>query len=644
MASLTLADQRPGAAPAATAPASRSGPAQPTWARPALYVLLASTAALYLWGLGASGWANDFYSAAVQAATKSWKAWFFGSSDAANFITVDKAPAALWVMGLSARLFGVNAWSILVPQALAGVASVALLHATVRRWFPPGAALLAGAALATTPVAALLFRFNNPDALLVALLVGAAYAMTRAVESGRTGWLVLSGSLVGFGFLAKMLQALLVVPALGLVYLVAGPPCLGRRVVQLLWGAVAMVAAGGWWVAVVQLWPASSRPYIGGSQDNSVWNLMFGYNGFGRLTGNEPGSVGGGGQAGSRWGAVGWTRLFNSEYGGQIAWLLPAALIVLVAGLVITRRAPRTNRTRAALVLWGGWLVVTAITFSLGQGIIHPYYSVALGPAIGAVAGIGTALLWRRRRDQVSRSVLAAVLAVTAVWSYALLRRTPTWHPQLASAVLVGGIGVAIVLLFLRRLDQLAAAAGVVIALAGPAAYSWATAATPHSGAIPSAGPAGVGRFGMRPGGGGGFGGGGPGGGGPGGGAATGGLLSGSRPSGELTAVVDQDSDRYTWVAATVGSNTAAGYQLATDDPVMPIGGFNGTDPAPTLAQFQTYVAAGEIHYFIPGGRGPQATGATIAQQITSWVTSNFPSITVGGVTLYDLSGGDSAA
>jgi 4-amino-4-deoxy-L-arabinose transferase-like glycosyltransferase len=215
----------------------------PTWVRPSLLGLLAVTAVLYLWGLGASGWANDFYSAAAQAASVSWKAFFFGSSDAANSITVDKPPAALWVMGLSARLFGVNAWSLLVPQALMGVATVGLLYACVRRWFGPAAGLVAGAVMALTPVAVLMFRFNNPDALLVLLLVAGAYATVRALEGGSTGWLVLAGACVGFGFLAKQLQTLLVVPAFALVYLAAAPGSLARRLGQLLAAGAAMVAA-----------------------------------------------------------------------------------------------------------------------------------------------------------------------------------------------------------------------------------------------------------------------------------------------------------------------------------------------------------------------------------------------------------------
>ena len=217
----------------------RGHPADPRWVRPALLTMLALTAALYAVGLSRNGWANDFYAAAVQAGTKSWKAFFFGSFDASNFITVDKTPASLWVMELSARAFGLNSWSLLLPQAAEGVAAVALLYATVRRWFGPAAGLIAAGVLALTPVAVLMFRFNNPDSLLVLLMTAAAYATTRAIESGRTRWLVLAGTLLGFAFLTKMLQGFLVIPAFALGYLVAGPPRLGRRLLQLLAGGAA---------------------------------------------------------------------------------------------------------------------------------------------------------------------------------------------------------------------------------------------------------------------------------------------------------------------------------------------------------------------------------------------------------------------
>src|ERR1700686_1703617 len=416
------------------------------WVGASLIGLLGIAALLYLWDLGASGWANAFYSAAVQAGSTSWKAFFFGSFDASNFITVDKSPAALWVMDLSARVFGVNAWSILVPQALEGVATVGFTYLIVRRWFPPAAALIAGATVALTPVAALMFRFDNPDALLVLLLTIATYATVRAIEAGKTRWLVLAATPRGFPVLTQMLQAFLVVPAFGLVYLVAAPVSLRRRITQLVVAAAVMVAASGWWVAIVQLTPAADRPYIGGSQNNSLLNLIFGYNGFGRLTGNETGSVGTTGAAGSMWGPTGFGRLFNASFGGQVSWLLPAALILLVAGLGFTLTRPRTDRTRAAFLLWGGLLVVTALVFSLAAGIIHPYYTVALAPSIGALVGMGSVLLWRRRAHLWSRLLLAGAVAVTGIWSAVLLGRSPTFAPGLAAIVAALGIGAALVI------------------------------------------------------------------------------------------------------------------------------------------------------------------------------------------------------
>ena len=633
------------------------------WVRASLIGLLGITALLYLWDLGASGWANAFYSAAVQAGSTSWKAFFFGSFDSSNFITVDKSPAALWVMDLSARVFGVNVWSILVPQALEGVATVGFTYLAVRRWFSPAAALIAGATVALTPVAALMFRFDNPDALLVLLLTIATYATVRAIEAGKTKWLVLAATLVGFAFLTKMLQAFLVVPAFGLVYLIAAPVSLRRRVTQLTVAAATMVVASGWWVAIVQLTPASDRPYIGGSQNNSILNLIFGYNGFGRLTGNETGSVGGTGTAGSMWGPTGLERLFTASFGGQISWLLPAALILLVAGLGFTLTRVRTDRTRAAFLLWGGSLGVSAVVFSLAAGIVHPYYTVALAPAIGALIGIGSVMLWQRRSQPWARIVLAGTVATTSIWSAVLLQRSPAFAPGLAAAIAVLGIGAAIAILGLPVLHR-AIAAGVlavalVAAFAGPAAYTIDTVLTPHSGAIPSAGPViaaastrGVpgGFTGGRgfPGGftggrgfpgGGGFGRGAfaiPGGAGRGRFGIPGGFLNAGTPGAALVKLLQTDAGRYTWVGATIDANSAAGYQLATDDPIMAIGGFNGTDPAPRLTQFEQYVAQGRIHYFLGSGGGLGSDSGT-SSQITQWVEQHFTAITVDGVTVYDL-------
>jgi len=641
--------------PPSLAPAPRSVRRWPP-ERLGLAALLLLTAVLYLWGLGESGWANSFYAAAGQAGSESWSAFFFGASDAAGAITVDKTPLSLWPMALSIRLFGLSSWSLLVPQALMGVAAVALLAASVRR--ASGSAwtgLLAGAVLALTPVAVLMFRFDNPDALLVLLLVAAAYATQRATESARpVRWLALGGALVGLAFLTKMLQAFLVLPPLALVYLLFAPATVSwaKRIGHLLVAFGAMVLAGGWWVAVVELIPASARPYIGGSQDNSILELTLGYNGLGRLSGNEEGSVGGG--AGGGWGSTGLFRLLDSENGGQASWLLPAALLlgagVLAVAVARGRRGLPTvpRRVAVALTLWFGWLVVTWLTFSYMAGIFHSYYTVALAPAIAAVVALAVRQVWQWRDHLLATAALGFVTALTSAWAFVLLDRAD-WQPWLKYAVATLGLAAALMLVGVRHLPRrvvtAVAAAALVAGLAGPAAYSVATAATPHTGSIPTAGPASSGAPGGGPGGG--FGGGRGGGGGGGAGGGAGGLLEGSTSTDAITELLQQDASSYTWPAAAVGSNSASGYQLASGEPVMAIGGFNGSDPSPTLAQFKQLVADGEVHWFIGGGTGMgggggmgQMGGSSASSEIAGWVEETFTAQTVDGVTLYDLSEG----
>jgi 4-amino-4-deoxy-L-arabinose transferase-like glycosyltransferase len=686
----------------------RGRPEDPRWVRPAFLGLLLATALLYLYDLSASGYANSFYSAAVQAGSTSWKAFFFGSLDAGNAITVDKPPAALWPMALSVRIFGLNSWAILVPEAVMGVLTVAVVYAAVRRRFSPAAGLIAGAVLALTPVAALMFRFNNPDALLALLMALTVYFVVRGLEDARTKWLVWAGVAVGFAFLTKTLQAFLILPALAVVYGVCAPVRLRKRLVQLGLATVAMVVSGGWWVAIVELWPASSRPYIGGSQNNSFLELTFGYNGFGRINGDETGSVGGmGGAGGGQWGTTGWNRMFNSEIGSQISWLLPAALILLVAGLVLTRKAQRTDLVRGSFLAWGGSLLMTVIVFSYMAGIFHQYYTVALAPYIAALVGMGVTVLWEERSRTWASLTLAATVTATAAWGYTLLNRTPDYLPWLKWLVLIGGLAGALGLIFVTRLGRRLALAAVGLSLAasvaGPTAYTLTTVNQGHSGSIVTAGPAGAsmmgggggpGRGGMRggfgggtaggfgggtpgqnqqngngntqgfpgggfPGGGmpgqngqngqnqqgnqqGGFPGGGPAGeGGMGGAGGVGGLLNGANVGSAAKKLLTKDAGEYTWVAASIGSQNAASYQLATGDAVMAIGGFNGSDPSPTLAQFQKYVTEGRIHYFIAGGgfggRGGSNGGSDVASQISSWVEKNFKKVTAGSATFYDL-------
>jgi 4-amino-4-deoxy-L-arabinose transferase-like glycosyltransferase len=595
------------------------------WHRPALLALLAGTAVLYLWGLGSSGWANSYYAAAAQAGTQDWTAWLFGSLDSGNAITVDKPPAALWVMALSGRLFGFNEFTMLLPQTLMGVGAVALLYAAVRRTSGPAAGLIAGAALALTPVAALMFRFNNPDALLVLLLVAAAYCTVRATEAASTRWIALAGCAVGFAFLTKMLQAFLVVPGLALVFLVAAPVGLSQRIGKLLVGGGAMIVSAGWYVALVSLWPVGSRPYIGGSTDNSLLQLALGYNGIERVVGGQEGPGGGGGGPGGAGnlffgGDPGIGRLFGASMGTEASWLLPAALIGLAAGLWFTRCMARTGRVRAGLLLWAGWLLVTGAVFSFMDGIIHPYYTVALAPAIAALVGISVRELWRGREFLASRIVLATMSAATGVWAFILLDRTPEWLPALRWIVLAGSVVAAAVLMVgAHRLGRAAtavlAAGAILFGVGATAAYTVETAANTHSGPMTMSGPS---KYGAGPDG--------PGGRGP-------GAVDSDRTA--LAALVASADNR--WAAASVGSMTASSFELETGGSVMAIGGFTGADNSPTLAQFQAYVADGEVRYFIAGNhRGPGGQSGSAAD-ITAWVQQTFTPIDVGGTTVYDL-------
>ena len=625
---MITADVRPHTSEAAHEPPDN---AQPGWVRPALLVLLLATAVLYLWALGSAGWANDYYAAAVQAGTQDWKAWLFGSLDAGNAITVDKPPAALWVMVLSGRIFGFSAFTMLLPQALMGVGAVAVLYATVRRGSGPAAGLIAGAVLALTPVAALMFRFNNPDALLVFLMVVAAYCVVRATETASTRWIALAGCVMGFAFLTKMLQAFLVVPGFALVFLVAAPVGVCKRVGKLAVGAVAMIVSAGWYIALVGLWPAGSRPYIGGSSDNSLLQLALGYNGIDRVVGGggHPGEgPGGGGGPGGGFGGAhnlffggepGIGRLFGPSMGTEASWLLPAALIGLLAGLWFTRRTARTAGVRAGLLLWGGWLLGTGAVFSFMDGTIHPYYTVALAPAIAALVGISVQELWRGRQFLAPRIVLATMSAVTGVWAVILLGRTPDWWPALRWIVLAGSIIVAVTLVVgshrLGRATAVLAAGAMLFGVAASAAYTVETVANHHGGPMVTAGPS----RGDAPDW--------PGGRRPGGAAA-------DNPT--LEHLVEGAHQR--WAAATIGSMTASSLELKTGASVMAIGGFTGSDNSPSLAQFQGYVADHEVRYFIPGDRqGPPRRVSGNAQDIEAWVKQNFTPVDVAGTTVYDL-------
>ncbi|MEV8632725.1 glycosyltransferase family 39 protein [Streptosporangium sp. NPDC051023] len=638
-------------------------PGDPRWARPALWAVLALAAVLHLWALGRNGYANSYYSAAILSGTRSWKAFFFGALDAGSFITVDKPPLALWVMGISARIFGFGTWSMLLPQAVAGVAAVGVVHSAVRRALPgtPGhaAGLVAALVMTLTPITVAINRDNNPDTVLVLLLVLAAWFCQEAIRTGRTRALVLSAVLVGLAFNTKMLQAYLVLPAFALVYLATAPGTVPRRLGRLLAAGAALVVSSAWWMVVVDLWPALSRPYIGGSTDNSVWDLVIGYNGLGRVlgqnvTGGGRGGFGGGAGFGGESGAG---RLFNEVMAGQISWLLPFAAVALVAGLVLTARRP-LRETRVALLLWGGWLVVHYVVFSFSSGTFHPYYSTAMAPAVAALTGLGGVLMWRAHRESPAWVwVLPAAFAVTGAWSFMVLRRTPEFVPWLAWAV-AGTAAVAAAGLLLagpgrvlaRRFSVVALVAGLVAGLAGPTAYALTPLGSAVNGTNPTAGPEGSGGFGgMRgpggmPGGmrgglpgagegglpeggfpegfpGDGAGGRYPGQGGPGGGMRGGFGGPGGGVSEQMIAFLRKNMGGATWLVAVSSAQSASSVILSTGLPVIAMGGFTGSDPAMTVDRLKGLVASGELRYVIPGGDrgGPDAGGS----EVNTWVQAN---------------------
>jgi 4-amino-4-deoxy-L-arabinose transferase-like glycosyltransferase len=615
--------------------------------------LLILAAILYLRDLTISGYANEFYAASVKSSTQSWRAWLWASLDSQLSITVDKPPAAIWVMGLSARIFGFSSFSMLLPNALMGIGTVALTYGAVRRLSGHVAGLLAGALVALTPVAALIFRFNNPDSLLVLCVSAAAYMVVRALQTDTRAlaawWLVGAGWLIGLAFLTKMLQGLLVLPAFVLVYILCSRWGWWARIRHLLAAAVSMVVSAGWLIALCALVPASSRPYIGGSENNSLWELAIGYNGLGRVLGGSGngGGGGGGGQSNVGFGGEpGLLRMFNSTFATEISWLLPAAILLLVTGLAACGNRPSNDSKRAGIILWGTSMAVTALVFSFMQGTIHPYYAVALAPLIAGTIGSSCAALWAEQEDSRTTAVfkricLAVAVALTGVWGFYLFGMYAAgWNGWIRWVALVGGIAGALVFMIAglnrgvnaRTLTGRIAIAALIFGLASAllptASWTIATANTAHSGSIPTSGPAGVQGNGM-----GGPGdqmGDGPGGGGNGAGEAPGDVGSGpggayegtdgmtaseqgargrgGSGSGEastnsaLVKLLNATHSR--WSAAVVGDQSAAGYILGTDTAVFAIGGWSGSDDNVSLAQFKQYVADGDITYFIADGMG----------------------------------------
>ncbi len=638
------------------------------WERVGLVALLIGTAAAYLWHITVNGMGNNFYAAAAWAGSRNWEALLFGSLDPGNFITVDKPPVSQWVMGLSGQLFGFSSASMLVPQALMAVAAVALLYAAVTRATDSrGAGLLAGAVLAATPVVALMFRFNNPDAVMVLLMTAGAYCTIRALRHAGARWLMLAGVALGFAFLAKMLEGLMVLPALAIAYLLVAPTSLRNRLWHLLGAAAALIVSSGWYVLLTMLWPASSRPYLAGSTDNTFMDLVLGYNGFARFLGHNhrggnhfelppgyemPHSVGTGFGGFGGFSGSGPDRMFTGEIGFEISWLLPAALLAFVLVLISRWRAPRTDQLRGAALVFGLWLVIDGVAFTTMQGGMHAYYTLAIGPAVAGMFTLGVYEAWRRRDEAFGRIGAAALVLATGGWAFVLLQRNAEWLPWLRWTLLLVAALAALGLLaaafpaMSRRLPTRAVSvlvvAGVLAGLGGTSAYAAATLPQEHVGGGPSVGPAKPERPGptnqFR--------------------RAVTAFMDGSTEP-QVAALLRDTTT--TWSAAVDRSSVAASLELASRTPVIAIGGFTSDDPVPTLADFENLVRTRQVTYYLaqevqlpdswkvtdqpgvltdPGQQSPSAPGRwrpSGNKDIANWVAAHYTPTYYGNVAVYNL-------
>ncbi len=602
----------------------RSPPEQPPWARPALLAIAALAGVTYAWGMNGAA-LEAFYGAAARSMSTSWHDFFFGAFDPAGTVSVDKLPGALWPQALSLRVFGFHTWAIVLPQIIEGVLTILVLYRAVRRLAGPVAGIVAAAVIATSPVTVALNRGNVADSLLILLLVLAADAATAAVVSGRLRSLLLAGVWVGLAFQAKMTVAWLVLPALAGAYLLAAPPHLRTRIGHVaLAGAVTAVVSVSW-MTVVSLVPSHDRPYVDGTQNDSVFSQTFDYNGIARLRRGSGVFAGAGHPAAflvrlsqKSAGPIhgihpSWHRLLSGPFGRDDGWLLPAALIAAIGVLMTRRGTGRCDPLRAAVVLWGLWLLVLGAFFSAG-GYPNSYYVAALSPAIGALCGTGIAVVWQRREELTAQACLAGALLASVGYGIYLLgggSRVPGW--LVPAAACMGVLG-ALALGVARRADGLRAPMGGVVALVVACALllpGVAAALMVIRGLGPFAAP-------YEP------------------SSATVSRAEAKRTRLLDEQVVEELSSTYGTPIpmATDSSILAAPYILASGREILPIGGFQGGIPAPTLTQLQRYIDSGQVR-------------AMLIPRVSSdprivWIRDHCraPEQASGETALYDCAGG----
>ncbi|WP_234330458.1 glycosyltransferase family 39 protein [Streptomyces acidiscabies] len=603
------------------------------WERPALAAVLVVAALLYAWGMGHAA-IHPYYSAAIRSMATGWQTFFFGGLDAGGSITLDKLPGAFWPDAVSVRLFGPHTWAVALPHVIEGVLAVWLLHRIVRAWAGPFAALIAALTLTLTPVTVVLNRATIPDTALTLLLVAAAGALLKAVRTGRLLPLITCGVWVGLAFQTKMLQAWLVLPVFAVVYqLTANGPAL-RKARRLLLGGAVTLAVSCSWALIAWLTPAGDRPYVDGTSNNNPFSLVFGYNGVSRFSGDGTALGAVPATAASRTtGNTGWGMLVNDTVGPQISWFLPLAVLAVGTALVWRAREPRTDPLRAGFLLWGGWLAVHAVVFSVSNGN-HPYYTAVLAPAIAALTGGGLALF--RSAYEASayeaggrrRLWLPAAIVLTVAWALVLDR--PTWF---APGLLVFAVFFAACGAFglwssgpraSRRRVHGSLAAGVAAMLLVPACWAVSSLDPRYAGAAtsPTAGP--VGDFHHRA------------------------LHDPSalrraelgRPSTRDTALLDylvahRKGEEY--LLATQAAYPAERLLRAEAQPVLVMGGFTGRTPFPSAPQLTDLIAAHRLRFVLLTPLRPTTPA-------TTWVKSHCERVrsgeygwrTKGNFGLYD--------
>ena len=646
------------------------------WHRLALGCVLLISIFMNFYQLGQNGFGNLYYAAGVRSMLDNLHNFLFVAFDPGGFVSIDKPPLGFWLQAASAKILGFTTFSIFLPQALAGVLSVLLLYYLVRRHFGVVAGLLAALALAISPISVLTNRNNTIDSTLVLVMLLGAWAVLRAAQSGKLRWLLLCAVFVGLGFNIKMLEAYLVVPAYGLLYLLAAPRRIWVRIGHMALAALLMLTISLSWAVAVDLTPEASRPYVGSSQNNSEISLALGYNGIQRLLGqfgfggNNPGSStsgnttrqlpptgssrgtftgafpqvgtgssgqpsqgvgsgsgGGGGSSGMfNTGNPGLLRLFNEPLGGQIVWLLPMALLGMLALAWQRRPRFREDRQQQSLILWGTWLLTMAVFFSVAT-FFHQYYLSTFAPAICALFGIGVVVMWQDYRRSGWRGwLLPLALLLTALEQIHIIMSDPSWGTWLIPLIAIP-CAIAAVILFAARLIPrlrlnarvLAAALGIALLALMLTSAVWSTipVLADETSSLPVAGASG--QF-------------------------TGGQGVRSTIDTALISYLEANKGSAKYLVAVVSSNEADSIILETNQPVMALGGFSGSDPILTTTQLAALVKSGAVRYFLLNGSGGGGPGGSSQSTLITWITQHSKTVSSSQWQSSSTSSGSSGA